>query len=319
MDRLAEGDLVRALRTHWGIEIASIAPRRSVVIFDTGPRRLVARLLPIETAALMATLLNSIRELGRCVPRLIPDHNGKSLQPMAGGLCLTVTTYVSGRPPKEASEWLVDQAGAILGRIHAASGPFAPMGLRTGRDLAAAGWEQAVADWDCNSRTTSSLRAWALAAHEQLQADYRALPTVLGHGDIHLGNLAVDRDVGLYDFGGCFAGARVLDVANGLMNLAGASGLLEPRLARAFLDGYTRTMSLDPRELTVLPTVAALDLVRIIAWIETVGHLRLGADDARRQREHRIRLATGLLAQLDAVGVADAAESPFGRLIEACR
>lgn len=307
------------LRMHWGIEIAGADRQRSVVLINAGPDKLVARLLPTEASALMAALLRSAEALRGTVPMLVPDRGGEPMHPVTGGLCLTVTTYLPGKQPHQADEWLVEKVGSILGRIHEASSSVAPVGLRTGRDLAAESWVKSITDWTSQSQNTAPLRQWALAAHDQMLKAYRTLPTVLGHGDVHAGNVAIDLDVGLYDFGGCFAGARVLDIANALTNMAGESGQLEPRLIRAFLDGYTRVIEPTPLELAVLPTVAALDLIRIMAWIETSGHRRLGAKDARRQLERRVGLATCLVAELNDVGAAARAEPALGRLVDAYR
>lgn len=319
MDAVVAEHVVGVLRDRWELEVSRIDLARSVMLVTSDGATLVARLLPTAAVRLIHAVLAGANGLSGSVPVVVPDHSGAAFVSLSSDTSLIVTTFLVGDQPVAIDAGLAEQIGSIVAKLHQASTNVAAHGQRFGRDIAGTDWVRAITRWTCSDPAAENLRRWALTTYPQVIDDYTSLPLAIGHGDIQRENIAIGHSVGLYDFGGCYLGARALDLANAVVNLAGASGELNGQLASAVLKGYTDHVRLTDREAELLPVVAALDLVRIVAWLDTAGRGRLDADELLVRRGWRVKLARSLIAELDAVRRPDPAKTTFSGLVEAFR
>lgn len=319
MDALVEDEVMPVLRDRWGVDLGTTNLRRGVAVVQDGSRQLVVRVTSAAVAAVMLTLLRRCDGLRGAIPTPVADREGAGVYPVSDGAVI-VTTYLPGRQPLHADAAVAREISRVLASVHACTADLAPEWPRSGRDLGTHGWAEAIAGWHCRDSDMAFLKHRSLALHPALDEAYRDLPRALGHGDVHLGNVALAAGrVRVFDFGGCFSGSRLLDLCNALANLAGASGSIDTALARAVLAGYSDVAELTQAEAKLLPLVMALDLVRVIAWLEESGAARLGTSRARAELGWRTRLALSMFRELDEEGLACSAETTAGWLVEANR
>jgi len=109
-------------------------------------------------------------------------------------------------------------------------------------------------------------REFAEAAAETGPVIYSSLPTQLIHGDFAFGNVLVraGRVRGVLDFEYAGWNVRALELGGMLRNVL-AKGNRE-RLWRPVLQGYLRTLALDPAELAALPALVILQSAIILVW-----------------------------------------------------
>jgi homoserine kinase type II len=104
------------------------------------------------------------------------------------------------------------------------------------------------------------------AAAENTNAIYGSLPTQLTHGDFALGNVLVraGRVRGVLDFEYAGRNVRAAELAGALRQVLTKGN--RDRLWRPVLEGYLRTLSLDPAEIAALPDLVLLESAVILVW-----------------------------------------------------
>ncbi|MGH2492343.1 MAG: phosphotransferase enzyme family protein [Candidatus Limnocylindria bacterium] len=148
-------------------------------------------------------------------------------------------------------------------------------------------------------------RSLAEAAAELAPALCASLPSQLIHGDFAFGNVLVraGRVRGVLDFEYVGRNVRALELG-GALRIVLTKGYRE-RLWRPVLNGYLRTLSLDPSEIAALPALVVLQAAIVLVWwsgraIE--GHstpevLREHVDRALSVRDWTAANGTQLLAE----------------------
>jgi homoserine kinase type II len=109
-------------------------------------------------------------------------------------------------------------------------------------------------------------RAFAETAAESASVIYSSLPVQLVHGDFAFGNVLMraGRVRGVLDFEYAGWNVRALELGGMLRNVI-AKGNRE-RLWRPVLQGYLRTLSLDPAEIAALPALVLLQSAIVLVW-----------------------------------------------------
>ncbi len=109
-------------------------------------------------------------------------------------------------------------------------------------------------------------REFAEAAAENSAVIYSSLPVQLIHGDFAFGNILTraSRVRGVLDFEYAGWNVRALELGGMLRNVI-AKGNRE-RLWRPVLQGYLRTLALDPAEIAALPALVLLQSAIVLVW-----------------------------------------------------
>ena len=110
-------------------------------------------------------------------------------------------------------------------------------------------------------------RDFVEAAGENAMAIYRSLPMQLIHGDFAFGNVLVraGRVRGVLDFEYAGRNVRALELGGMLRNVL-AKGHRE-QLWRPVLQGYLKTLALDPAEIAALPALVVFQAAIILVWL----------------------------------------------------
>lgn len=188
---------------------------------------------------------------------------------------------VGGRPPELEDTSLLETLGRTVGRLHAVSRatPFrhrpAIEPLRLGR----ASMEFLVSHPLLPEANRAAYRSLAELLLTRVETEFAALDTLRPlplHGDLHAGNLLIDRDghPRLLDFDDTATGPAIQDL---WMLLSGDRRDAEVQLGW-LLDGYQEFHDFDTRELALIEPLRTLRIIHYAAWIA-----RRWADDAFRQ------------------------------------
>jgi homoserine kinase type II len=216
-------------------------------------------------------LLDHLASKGLPVPRFIPDRTGRQIQEVAGrpACLIEFLAGVSVSHPTPAQTY---SAGAMLGRMHAASADFRRTRPNT---LGPAGWRSLMVR--CGADLDRILPGLGLRVAEELTWLDRNWPGGLAqsviHADLFPDNVLMRGDgvTGLIDFYFACTDVRAWDVA-----VTHASWCFEndgtgfhADRAQALIAGYGETFGLSPGERDAFPALARGACVRFLltrAW-----------------------------------------------------
>lgn len=245
--------------------------------------------LDLQTAALAAIEAHD-PELP--IPRVVPTRDGNSAAAVDGRIA-RVLTWLPGALmiETECTPAQLHAAGRMLGRLsralatveHPASDRVLAWDLQALPDLA----DEAAA-------SAPDLREFVDGFAAHVSPALAALPRQLSHNDFHPGNVLVDPEdpatiTGVLDFGDVVRSARATDVAVALAYLVPDEGDVAAAW-NPFLAGFAECVTLEPAELSLLPTLAAARQVQRILINDALGRAAGEIRDAPRVRAKLARI-----------------------------
>ncbi|NTW97167.1 MAG: homoserine kinase [Oscillochloris sp.] len=235
-------------------------------------------------------------------PRIIPAVSGETAVEIDGRI-FEVATFITGEdycPSRSAQSASV---GSTLANYHFAIDGFPgkpSMQPPRYNPSILLGLTERLLQRDVLGDLTAQL-SWydrrAAELHARLtDKDYDCLPHVLIHGDVHRDNMLFlgDEVSGLLDFDQVSIDARIIDVADGLVDFAQGkppenwspwgvySGPLDVERARLLLDGYDMASQLTNSECNALPMILE------VLWLQ--GNLRRVLTTAEAEPDYHIEV-----------------------------
>lgn len=209
------------------------------------------------------------------VPRTIHDREGAAFR-MVDGKAVALIEFLPGVSPTQPTASQAHAVGAVLARLHLASGDFGlsranTMGFEDNlRALERCG-EAGLAS--INSALPEVLGPARIAA----QIDLSALPQANIHADLFPDNVLMlgNRVSGLIDFYFACTGAMALDLATTHAAWSfDASNAYRPDVGAALIEGYETVRGLTEQERALLPEIAKGATLRFVAsraedWLDT--------------------------------------------------
>jgi Ser/Thr protein kinase RdoA (MazF antagonist) len=229
------------------------------------PGRWSAEQIAEEHALLLALAAEEVP-----VPPLLAFPDGSTLRRI-DGIDYALWERSGGRAPDELDLALAERLGMLVARMHLVARRH-PLHHRPRLD--AERYVRRPLRWLAAHRTVPpSLEPRYAAAAEAIAALYEARAADAAqqtvHADLHLGNVLLrDGQLRLLDFDDMATGPPVQDVWL-------ATGGRDPDSLRqrdAFLAGYERFASFDPRTLDLVEPLRGLRLVRYAGWLARRWH-----------------------------------------------
>lgn len=209
------------------------------------------------------------------VPATIHDRQGAAFRDV-GGKKVALIEFLSGVSPTEPRAAQARSLGAVMARMHLASGDFA-MSRANAMDFAHNAQVLERCGADRLARIDPDLPALIEPAHDAAALDLTPLARAQIHADLFPDNVLMigDEVTGLIDFYFACTGAMALDLATTHAAWCfDAANLYRPEVGRALMDGYESVRPLDPAERALLPRIAQGAALRFVAsraedWLDT--------------------------------------------------
>jgi Ser/Thr protein kinase RdoA (MazF antagonist) len=215
-------------------------------------------------------LLRALANAEVPVPPLLTFPDGSTLRRI-DGLWYALWERSGGRAPDELDDALAERLGMLVARMHAVA---ATLPLRHRPRLDADRYVRRQLAWLRNHGVVPAslddrYHAAALAIAEVYEARVDGVALQPIHADLHLGNVLLrEGQLRLLDFDDLASGPVVQDLWLALPARDGDS----LRRRDAFLTGYERFRSFDPRTLSLVEPLRGLRLVRYAGWLARRWH-----------------------------------------------